>query len=135
MKLLILNQAITHILLKCSCSPNLMGFDYLREVIRECCLKGNFYQSNIGEAYRRVARNNRSTVEKMDKRIRAMLKDAQSRKGFLAVNEYFNQVVYNGNKDIPNQKAIALLIEMSRLEFSKRMTNFEKLKHFSGNAC
>lgn len=135
MKNLILNQAITHILLKCSCSPSLMGFDYLRDVIKECCQNENFYQKNIGEVYKKVAMDNNSTIGKVDKRIRATIKDSQSRKGFLAVNEYFDEIVYNGNKDIPNQEAISLLVEISKLEYAKRMEGYAKLKQISLNAC
>lgn len=135
MKNLILHQSITHILLKCSCSPSLMGFDYLREVIKECCQKEDCYQSSITEIYKKVAKQDNSSIEKVDKRIRAMLKDAQSRKGFLAMNEYFNEVVYNGNKFFPNQEAISLLVEMSNLEFNKRMESLAKLKQIRTNAC
>ena len=135
MENLILNQSVTHILLKCAFSPSLLGFDYIREVVEKCCKKENGYQNFITEIYKEVAESDNSTADKVDKRIRASLKDAKSRKGFLAMNEYFDERVYNGERDIPAQEAISILVEISKLEFAKRNTINAKDLQNAGNAC
>ena len=117
---LILNQSITHILLKCQFSPSLIGFDYIRGIVEKCCQKEKGYQTFIAEAFHEVANEEKSSCDRIDKRVRASLKDAKSRQGFLGMNEYFNEIIYNGQNDISPQEAISLLVEMSKLEFAKR---------------
>ena len=117
---LLLNQSVTHILLKCAFSPCMVGFDYIRAVVEKCCEKESGYQSLIKDIFKEVAEKEKSSADKVDKRIRAVLKDAKARKGFYAMNEYFNEIVYNGKEEIPTQEAISMLVEMSKLEFAKR---------------
>lgn len=130
----ILSQAVTHILLKCTFSPSLTGFDYLREVIERCCQKEG-YQNLITDIYKEVALKDNCTPDKVEKRIRASLKDVKSRQGFLAVNEYFDALVYNCDRELPAQEAISLLVEMSKIEFAKRNNLQAKFEQTDGNAC
>lgn len=135
MKNLILTQSITHILLKCECNPSLLGFDYLREVISKCCQRRNYYQSFMSEIYKEVAQETNSSIEKIDKRIRVLLKGAKARKGFFAMNEYFDEIVYNGSKNLRAQESISLLIEMSNIEFTKRISHYTGSEQIDRNAC
>lgn len=120
MKNALLNQSITHILLKCQLSPTMIGFDYIRDVVEKCCTNDIEFQKLVGTAYKEVAKQQKSSSDQVDKRIRAVLADAQSRKGFLAMNEYFDEVVYSGEKNLAPREAISFLVEMSKLEFAKR---------------
>lgn len=131
---LVLHQSVTHILLKCLFSPSLMGFDYLRDIVTKCCRQKVDYQKLISKFYHEVACEDNCCIDKIDKRIRASLKDAYSRRGFFAMNEYFDDRVYSGDFLQPHE-AISLLVEMSKVEYQKQIQNYEKYLQKRGNAC
>lgn len=123
----VLCQSVTHILLKCSFSPSLLGFDYIREVIEFCCETKRDPLRVLTFALKEVAKRDGSSVNKIDKRIRASIKDAKRRQGLLGMNEYYSERVYEGD-EVRARETISYLVEMSRLEYEKRFNEMENLR-------
>lgn len=112
-------ESTTHMLLALKLQPEIAGFDYLREAIVLVYKDKKLAESGIKKLYSIVADNFNVSSNIVEKAIRTIVDGGYFSMGALAINEFFDEIVYTHNLPISNALAIYALSEILRLKIMR----------------
>lgn len=102
---------ITRVLVDLKLKPNLKGFHYLRKAIELCIEDYSYLRSVTTRLYPAVGKFYNVSPSLVERCIRNAIDKAYQEGGLLAVNTFYNMLVYSNDKKFTNSELIGIIVE------------------------
>lgn len=107
---------ITAIMLRLGLRPKLVGFNYLREAVALVCERQGVGDNMTSDIYPKVAEKFDVSDLLVERCIRVSIADAFKTGGLLAINELYDNLVYNNTFTWSNSELISIISEIVKLK-------------------
>ena len=97
-------------------TPNLKGFNYLRDAISLCLVNDDMIRNVTKKLYPTVAKINNTSSANVERNIRNAIGYAYKNGGLLNINQYVNIVVYKMDFKVTNSEFISVIVEKIKLD-------------------